>query len=508
MEKFNPVITVKIDFIYVFSGKIRLTIRGLLPNRTYELWYFNPDNSSPSHSSLTCDTNGEYHQDMYLGGSGNSMELPKGLHKIGINQDTIDIKRYNFDTWLNESNEKKWASFNVDYDDKPFIQLNIDKKIPWGKITDINGHLWYENEPFNQCFNADWFMNKKIYFSGNNSIPEPATTDGHGKFSTQFKVGDIPKKKCSLQAHYDGDDKYFRKCNSKIIYYGIVKHDTNLSLEVKPLIDKFDISNSLSNSENKMISKSFCLFTGQLYDTIFNKLVGHKIIHFESDIFNTDLSVITNKNGFFELCYRIPNNEGEFTINVVFSGDEKYESSFHKIKGTVVKNTDSLYSGFRNFKAFDYLKSGFEEDKEQPQISSTIWLLSILNINSVPLGIIKRDGETIQENGKLLNYSVDILAQADEVFLAIDCTVTVPSNQKIDKILNSTKYLNKKTNQNYIPVIVSNQYTSSAKEDAIKNKVVIIDKNDIQEILDYLKKYDIDQVRKLFLNKLRIILVP
>ena len=507
MDKFNSVITVKIDYIYVFTGKIRLTIRGLVPNRKYQLWYFNPDNSSTGHSSLACDTNGEYHQDMYLGGSGNSMKLPKGLHRIGINKDTININKYNFDTWLNESNEKNWASFNVDYDDKSFIHLDIDKKIFWGKITDINGHLWYENEPFNQCFNAEWFMNKKIYFSGNDSIPEPTATDGHGKFSTQFKVGDITKKECSFQAHYDGDDMYFRKCDSKVIYYDIVKHNTSLSLQVKPLIDKFNISNSVSNSENKMISKSFYQFTGQLYDTIFNKPVGHKIIHFESDIFSSDLSVVTDKNGCFELCYRISDVEGEFEIKAIFSRDEKYESSFHKIKCTIIRNTNSLYSEFRNFKAFDYLKSGFEEDKEQPQINSTMWLLSILNINSVPLGIFKRDGEQIQENGRVLNYSVDILAQVDEVFLAIDCTVTVPGNQKIDKILNSAKYLNKKSNQKYIPVIVSNQNNSSTKEQAIKNKVVIIDKNDTQEILDCLQKYDIDHVRKLFLNKLRIILV-
>jgi hypothetical protein len=507
MEKFNPVIAVKIDFIYVFSGKIRLTIRGLESNKTYELWYFNPDNSSPCHSGLTCDTNGEYYQDMYLGGPGNSMKLPKGLHKIGINQDIININKYDFDTWLNESNEKKWTSFNVDYDDKPFIHLHIDKKIPWGKITDINGHLWYENEPFNQCFNAKWFMNKKIYFSGNNSIPESITTDVQGKFSTQFQVEDIPKKECSIQAHYDGDDMYFSKCDSKIVYYDIVKHNTELSLEVKPLIDKFNISDSVSDSENKMTPKSYYLFTGQLYDTTVNKSIGNKIIHFESDIFSSDLSVVVDKNGCFELCYRIPDIEGEFEIKARFPSDQKYESFFHKIKCTIVRNKDSLYSGFKSFKAFDYLKSGFEDTKEQPQITSTIWLLSILNINSIPLGIYKRDGEQVQDNGKFLNYSVDILAQVDEVFLVIDCTVTVPDSQKIDKILNTSKYLNYKTNQNYIPVIVSNQYTSSAKEQAIKNKVVLIDKNDIQEILDCLQKYDVDHVRNLFLNKLRIIFV-
>ena len=507
MGEFNPVISVKIDYIHVFTGNIRLTIRGLQPNQRYQFWYFYPDNSSPSQSSLSCNANGEIDEDMHLGSSGNSMKLIKGVHKIGFNKDTIDIKKYDFDTWLNESNEKKWVSFNIDYDDKPFLQLHIDKKIPWGKITDINGHLWYENEPFNQCFNAQWFMNKKIYFSGNNPIPESTTTDGQGKFSNQFEVGDIPKKECSLQSHYDGDDIYFRKCDSKITYYDIVKHNTSLSLQVKPLIDKFNISNSISNSENKMISKYFYLFSGQLYDIIFNRPVGHKIIHFESDIFSSDLSTVTDKNGYYELCYRIPDVVGEFEIKALFSTDEKYESSFHQIKCTIIRNTHSLYSEFKSFKAFDYLKSGFDESKEQPQISSTMWLLSILNINSIPLGIFKRDGEQVQENGKLLNFSVDILAQVDEVFLVIDCTVTVPDSQKIDKILNTASYLTKKTNCDYIPVLVSNQETSMTKEFAMNSKVVILDKKDIQEILYYIQKDNVIDGRKVFLSKLKTILV-
>lgn len=114
-----------------------------------------------------------------------------------------------------------------------------------------------------------------------------------------------------------------------------------------------------------------------------------------------------------------------------------------------------------------------------------------------------KPGESIQENGKILNYSLDIIANVDEVFLAIDCTITVPNNQKIDKIFNAAQYLSSTTNQIFIPLIVSNAFASGTKEQALKNKVIIIDRTDIKEILNHILADELDKGRKVFLSKLQ-----
>jgi hypothetical protein len=83
---------------------------------------------------------------------------------------------------------------------------------------------------------------------------------------------------------------------------------------------------------------------------------------------------------------------------------------------------------------------------------------SILRFNPIPLGIGKdrRDGE----------LSADLICSNNGDSLVIDCTVAVPSSEKLDKILNTSKYLQKYSGKRFTPVVFTN------KESPISMQVV------------------------------------
>ena len=191
-----------------------------------------------------------------------------------------------------------------------------------------------------------------------------------------------------------------------------------------------------------------------------------------------------------------------------FDGDELYDGSTARLSLEIKPYSSPKISAFKEFKAFDSFKNGFEDYKEQPQIRSSIWLLSILDANPIALGILdkNRDGEQITENGVRLNFSADIIADFDDVPLVIDCTTGVPETQKIDKIYNTARYLTKKTSKTFLPIIISNQSAKGMKQEAIKNSVLLLDRDDISEITDKVLDNAVNDAKQIFLDKLKEVL--
>jgi hypothetical protein len=159
----------------------------------------------------------------------------------------------------------------------------------------------------------------------------------------------------------------------------------------------------------------------------------------------------------------------------------------------------SVIQGLSLFHAFAYFESGFDEEKEIPQVISTMWLLSILGINPIPLGLTKRDGEKVEYDGAVRNLSADIICSTDEGLLVIDCTVAVPSSEKLDKILNTSLFLQKYSGKRFIPVIVTNKHAPHSSG----NNVSIVDRRDIQNLLDLIMSNNIEQAKELFWNKIK-----
>lgn len=513
VELLNPQIKLISKFNSPFTFNVIFSITGLPPNQMFRFWTFFPDGEAIGSIPFSSDDKGNASNpqgiDEIISGLSSSAILPNGLYIFGITLGNFVFnKKYNFDDWNNSPISKYHIKIDISFKKETILTLNEIGNVPWGTDTTISGHLCFKNvdiekEPQVSPNGASWFIGRKIYFTGTNKFPKNVETDAFSKFLGTFQVDNCPEQNCNLQAHYDGDNKYFDKCESNTIYFDIIRHRTNLSIAIHPLIKKF--RNTTDNKDNRIIihTNEYHTISGYLRDSISNTPISKKIIDFESNLNEPLNSIITDNNGYFSLIYKISETSGSFYIKAKFLEDEKYELSYIEIKFDVALTNFNLFPIFKKFKAFDDFVKGFEADNELPQIRSTIWLLSILDICSIPLGVYNKPGESIQENGKILNYSLDIIANVDEVFLAIDCTITVPNNQKIDKIFNAAQYLSSTTNQIFIPLIVSNAFASGTKEQALKNKVIIIDRTDIKEILNHILADELDKGRKVFLSKLQ-----
>ena len=118
-------------------------------------------------------------------------------------------------------------------------------------------------------------------------------------------------------------------------------------------------------------------------------------------------------------------------------------------------------------------------------VASVSWLLEMIGIQCLKLG---RD-EIVREN-KTEKGSADIVAYDSESnkVLAVDCTIRVPSESKIDKIKGTAEYISRKTTFPVKAVIVTAEKSPAAKELASKYYVKIIDNTDLERLIGLYKK--------------------
>jgi hypothetical protein len=137
---------------------------------------------------------------------------------------------------------------------------------------------------------------------------------------------------------------------------------------------------------------------------------------------------------------------------------------------------------------------------ERQHIASAIWLLEILDFNSIPLGLVKEDDERIKDK-LAFQHSADILAYNRDkgLLLIVDITQAVPAPPKIQKISNTANYINSKIEFKSTPVIISSVDCNTLKS-ASGNKVVILDKLDTDSIIPFVNKGRIDKAKELFFS--------
>jgi hypothetical protein len=429
------------------------------------------------------------------------------MYSLGIIRKKYQGKeRMRLSVWNGMNSDNKLVEFPFDYAKESFLNLQGDEKVPWGTAINVDGQLWFRNEPFTSCSGTVDMQGKKIIFTGNDVSEANTLTDGFAKFSTQILVGHDPRTDCFLQAHYEGDPVFFDKCDSNIISYEITKHESSLSLDIEPLVPK--LADLLESDATRVTLKAgqFYLLKGHLRDKTLDRSIPDRIVKFVGPVEFHLSPVVTNLEGRYTLCTKIPDNNGAFSIEAIFEGEEHYRSSTAKISFEITPDLFSQIPEFKQFKAFDFFKNGFEDLKEHPQVKSSIWLLSLLDANPIPLGIFDKDGEQIMKNGNKLNYSGDILAIFEGVPIIVDCTVSVPNTQKIDKISNTAEYLTKTTGKRIIPLMISNQPGKAMRQEAYNNQVLLLDQTDISEILDLVLDNKLIGAKQLFLNKLRQII--
>ncbi len=118
-------------------------------------------------------------------------------------------------------------------------------------------------------------------------------------------------------------------------------------------------------------------------------------------------------------------------------------------------------------------------------VAAFSWLLEMIDIQSIRLG---RD-EVVREN-KTQKGSADIIAYDSNSnnLLAIDCTLGVPSEPKIDRIKNTADYISRMITFSVKAVIVTSRKSPAAKDQAKRYNVKMLDNTDLEELIGFYKR--------------------
>lgn len=251
----------------------------------------------------------------------------------------------------------------------------------------------------------------------------------------------------------------------------------------KSLKDKLNII--LTNTITK---KPFKKFTRPVYNNDINNELLKGYIKRNQDIEITDSFTIKISIGQLENIYEYTKNGIEILQQL---------SEFNKN----IQLSTSIIPSFKLFRAFDFFRQNFHCKDSETQVQLSCQLLSLINFAVINLGSFGNDGEQLKDKNSI--HSLDILAYNEKksIFLAVDCTITIPSQPKINKIFNTAKYLSQETNKNFIPVIIS-QEEVPYRVDSDKFGVVIIDKNDIESLLELIDNNNVEELEKVFREKI------
>jgi len=150
------------------------------------------------------------------------------------------------------------------------------------------------------------------------------------------------------------------------------------------------------------------------------------------------------------------------------------------------ETSESFSKAFALFDAGKKMEEHLLNPKEaEDLVAAFSWLLEMIDIASLQLG---RD-ETVRED-VASKGSADIIAcyRESNAILAIDCTIGVPDEPKIDKIKNTAEYISRKIGLPVKAVIVTSQKSIITKELGQKHSVKIIDNTDLEKMIGFYKK--------------------
>jgi hypothetical protein len=124
-------------------------------------------------------------------------------------------------------------------------------------------------------------------------------------------------------------------------------------------------------------------------------------------------------------------------------------------------------------------------NKDEDFVASVSWLFEMIDIPSLRLG---RD-ENVRED-KTEKGSADLIAYNSESkeVLVIDCTISVPSTAKIDKIRSTADYISRRITCPVKAVIITADKSPAQKDAASKWNVKIIDNADLEKMIGFYKK--------------------
>ena len=133
------------------------------------------------------------------------------------------------------------------------------------------------------------------------------------------------------------------------------------------------------------------------------------------------------------------------------------------------------------------------------QVAACCWLLALIGFRSLNLGAVENFDETFYINGR--ERSADIIAYDPEVniLLIVDCTITQPRKDKINKIKNTSDYISQKLKDVLaFPVIFCSDTIIYRDE----SEVSILDKSNVEKLVETVlkgRRFDAKKLLRQFL---------
>jgi hypothetical protein len=122
---------------------------------------------------------------------------------------------------------------------------------------------------------------------------------------------------------------------------------------------------------------------------------------------------------------------------------------------------------------------------EKKQVAACSWLLALIGFKSLNLGAVENFDETFYINGR--ERSADIIAYDPEVniLLIVDCTITQPKKDKVNKIKNTSDYISQTIKDCLVSPVIFCSDTVTFKDES---KVSIIDKRNVEKLVETVLK--------------------
>jgi hypothetical protein len=160
----------------------------------------------------------------------------------------------------------------------------------------------------------------------------------------------------------------------------------------------------------------------------------------------------------------------------------------------------SLWKVFRLFETSTSLRPYLLGVKERQEPASS-WLFGLLGFNVVCLAFKNISERMLDTSGKERG-SCDLIVQDPEsgAILVVDDTQSRPDDKKIDAIRGTARFITEQTGIPLTPVILAGEECNTIKRTLQSDAVRVIDRADVNGIVDLIEKGDVKRARDLLIG--------
>ena len=148
--------------------------------------------------------------------------------------------------------------------------------------------------------------------------------------------------------------------------------------------------------------------------------------------------------------------------------------------------TNKFNLAFSNFESYNILNKNLIDSINDVLFEQAVsWLFGLFNFKYLHLG---KKGEILREHMTEIGSADILLYNPKSKFIyALDCTITPPSNDKIDRIRNTSEIIARKISGDVRPIIICSSSCSGAKKLGSELGVKILDKDELSVLLQLIE---------------------